>query len=153
MAHDPLCPQPLCDYGQPDGECYGYADCWHHCECALIAKVRAEEVARHADCDCNRMLIGWSVDGVPFSAYVDGYTFYPEVRRVANFEEMTTLPVDLECEGCDATFQGTAQEAFDLGWDCQPWFFSHTTCPSCPITKTLWYMLYTTRTDQDAEGS
>ena len=43
MTHDPLCPRPLCDYGQPDGDCTGYEDCVHDCQCSLIAKVRADE--------------------------------------------------------------------------------------------------------------
>lgn len=45
-VHDPLCPRPLCDYGEPDGQCYGYEDCTHDCQCALIAKVRAYEQDR-----------------------------------------------------------------------------------------------------------
>lgn len=64
------------------------------------------------------------------------------------FDEQTRLHVDLQCEGCGAEFSGTAQDAFDLGWDCPPWFFSHTTCPHCPITSTLWYALYSTKDKQ-----
>lgn len=43
MTHDPLCPRPDCDYGEPDGECMGYEDCWHRCVCDVIARVRADE--------------------------------------------------------------------------------------------------------------
>ena len=46
-----------------------------------------------------------------------------------------------KCEGCDAEFYGTAQEAFDLGWDTPERFISHTTCPKCPITSTLWWSM------------
>lgn len=46
-----------------------------------------------------------------------------------------------KCEGCDATFYGTAEEAFDLGWDTPERFISHTTCPNCPITVTRWWKL------------
>lgn len=31
--HLPECPAPHCDYGEPNGECYGYEDCWHRCCC------------------------------------------------------------------------------------------------------------------------
>lgn len=43
------------------------------------------------------------------------------------------------CEGCKTTFTGTPEEAFDLGWDTPERFMSHTTCPRCPINKTLWW--------------
>ena len=47
MIHDPLCPQPLCDYNETaDAECIGYGDCTHRCQCALIAKVRNETLAQ-----------------------------------------------------------------------------------------------------------
>ena len=58
------------------------------------------------------------------------------------FDELTKANVELYCEGCKSIFKGTAQEAFDLGWDCMPWFTSHITCPHCPIHTTLWYELY-----------
>jgi hypothetical protein len=58
------------------------------------------------------------------------------------FEELANGPVELYCEGCTSKFKGTAQEAFDLGWDCPPWFWSHITCPDCPISSTLWWELY-----------
>jgi len=61
---------------------------------------------------------------------------------MANFEELANGPVELYCEGCKNTFKGTAQEAFDLGWDCPPWFWSHITCPNCPISSTVWYEMY-----------
>ena len=51
------------------------------------------------------------------------------------------LKMKYQCEGCDATFEGTAEEAFDLGWDTPERFFSHTTCPNCPITSTLWWSM------------
>lgn len=57
------------------------------------------------------------------------------------FDRLTERHAHLTCEGCGATFIGIAKDAFDAGWDCMPWFVSHTTCPNCPITKTLWYML------------
>ena len=44
MTHDPLCPEPKCDYGSlNEGACYGYGDCTHWCQCDLITKVRADE--------------------------------------------------------------------------------------------------------------
>ena len=43
MSHDPFCLAPKCDYDSPDGDCFGYEDCWHRCECILISKVRADE--------------------------------------------------------------------------------------------------------------
>ena len=58
------------------------------------------------------------------------------------FDELTKVPVELYCEGCKSTFKGTAQEAFDEGWDCPPWFWSHITCPDCPLSTTVWYDLY-----------
>lgn len=64
------------------------------------------------------------------------------------FDEQTRLTVTLKCEGCDATFEGTAQEAHDQDWDGPPWFWSHVTCPDCPITKTLWYNLLSARESQ-----
>lgn len=45
MSHDPLCPTPLCDFGQPDAECQDPYECWHHCQCDLIARVREDERA------------------------------------------------------------------------------------------------------------
>lgn len=36
--HHPLCPQPECDYGETDGECMGYEDCHHGCQCRLLAR-------------------------------------------------------------------------------------------------------------------
>lgn len=43
------------------------------------------------------------------------------------------------CEGCSATYTGTAEDAFKLGWDTPERFMSHTTCPTCPISSTLWW--------------
>lgn len=45
MSHDPFCLAPKCDYDSPNGDCFGYEDCWHRCECILISKVRADERA------------------------------------------------------------------------------------------------------------
>lgn len=44
-----------------------------------------------------------------------------------------------ECEGCDKTFEGTPEEAFEAGWDTPERFMSHCTCDTCPIDKTLWW--------------
>lgn len=49
MIHDPFCPLPFCDYGEPDGECMGYEDCWHHCVCDIISEVRADERKRETE--------------------------------------------------------------------------------------------------------
>lgn len=65
------------------------------------------------------------------------------MTKKPTFEEMTEWYVELYCEGCGATFLGTATEAFEKGWDCMPWFTSHITCPDCPITTTLWWELFT----------
>lgn len=46
MEHDPLCPQPHCDFGEPDGDCMGYEDCWHWCQCSLISRIRNDERKR-----------------------------------------------------------------------------------------------------------
>ena len=43
------------------------------------------------------------------------------------------------CEGCKAEFEGSPEEAFDLGWDTPERFMSHCTCPECPITCTVWW--------------
>ena len=43
MTHDPMCPQPNCDFGEPDGHCYGWEDCDHACQCWLIDRVRKDE--------------------------------------------------------------------------------------------------------------
>ena len=45
------------------------------------------------------------------------------------------------CEGCGATFEGTAEEAFDEGWDTPERFMSHCTCSKCTIDKTVWWKL------------
>lgn len=44
-----------------------------------------------------------------------------------------------ECEGCGSFFNGTEEEAFNLGWDTPERFVSHCTCPNCPITSTAWW--------------
>lgn len=44
-----------------------------------------------------------------------------------------------ECEGCGDIFNGTAEEAFEAGWDTPERFISHCTCPNCPITVTTWW--------------
>lgn len=58
------------------------------------------------------------------------------------------------CEGCEATFEGTPEEAFELGWDTPERFMSHCTCPNCLITTTLWWDLMvnkrTTLTPEEA---
>lgn len=43
------------------------------------------------------------------------------------------------CEGCSATFEGTPEEAFELGWDTPERFMAHCTCPNCTIDKTAWW--------------
>lgn len=45
------------------------------------------------------------------------------------------------CEVCQTTFDGTAQQAFEAGWDTPEQFMSHCTCPNCPINKTVWWKL------------
>ena len=49
MSHDPFCLAPKCDYDSPNGDCFGYEDCWHRCECILISKVRADEREQAAE--------------------------------------------------------------------------------------------------------
>lgn len=44
-----------------------------------------------------------------------------------------------ECESCGAVFNGTAEEAFQAGWDTPERFLSHTTCGTCPISATAWW--------------
>lgn len=44
-----------------------------------------------------------------------------------------------QCEGCEATFTGTAEAAFMEGWDTPERFMSHCTCPNCTIDKTAWW--------------
>jgi hypothetical protein len=44
-----------------------------------------------------------------------------------------------ECEACGAIFNGTAEEAFEEGWDTPERFMSHCTCPNCTIDKTVWW--------------
>lgn len=51
----------------------------------------------------------------------------------------STISRTYTCEGCSATFTGTAEEAFNLGWDTPERFLSHCTCPHCPITCTAWW--------------
>lgn len=46
-----------------------------------------------------------------------------------------------KCEGCDATYTGTAEDAFTIGWDTPERFMSHCTCPNCSIEKTVWWKL------------
>lgn len=45
------------------------------------------------------------------------------------------------CEVCGKKLVATPDEAFNLGWDTAPRFTSHTTCETCPITGTMWWML------------
>lgn len=45
------------------------------------------------------------------------------------------------CEGCQTSFTGTAEEAFQLGWDTPERFMSHCTCPTCPIDRTAWWKI------------
>jgi predicted metal-binding protein len=44
-----------------------------------------------------------------------------------------------ECEGCGAIFNGTAEQAFEEGWDTPERFVSHCTCGNCTIDKTVWW--------------
>lgn len=44
-----------------------------------------------------------------------------------------------KCEGCEETYTGSAEDAFNLGWDTPERFMSHCTCPNCPIDKTVWW--------------
>lgn len=44
-----------------------------------------------------------------------------------------------KCEGCEETYTGSAEDAFNLGWDTPERFMSHCTCPNCPITCTVWW--------------
>ena len=46
-----------------------------------------------------------------------------------------------ECEGCGAIFNGTAEQAFEEGWDTPERFMSHCTCGGCTIDKTVWWKL------------
>lgn len=46
-----------------------------------------------------------------------------------------------ECEGCGTVFIGSAEVAFELGWDTPERFMSHCTCPNCPITSTAWWKI------------
>ena len=46
-----------------------------------------------------------------------------------------------KCEGCEATYTGSAEDAFNLGWDTPERFMSHCTCPNCSIDKTVWWKL------------
>jgi len=46
-----------------------------------------------------------------------------------------------KCEGCEATYTGSAEDAFNLGWDTPERFMSHCTCPNCTIDKTVWWKL------------
>lgn len=55
------------------------------------------------------------------------------------------------CEGCGATFTGTPQEAFELGWDTPERFMSHCTCPNCTIDKTLWWRIMVWQKDHPGE--
>ncbi len=36
MTHLPECPEPFCDYGEPDGYCMGYPYCDHYCVCSAL---------------------------------------------------------------------------------------------------------------------
>lgn len=45
------------------------------------------------------------------------------------------------CEGCDKTFEGTPEEAFQAGWDTPERFMSWCTCDTCPINVTLWWRI------------
>lgn len=45
------------------------------------------------------------------------------------------------CEGCATTFTGTAENAFNLGWDTPERFMSHCTCPNCTINTTAWWQI------------
>lgn len=58
-----------------------------------------------------------------------------------SFEEQTKQRGKWQCEGCDATFEGTAEEAFNKGWDIPPYFSVHIICENCPITSTNWWRL------------
>jgi hypothetical protein len=43
------------------------------------------------------------------------------------------------CESCKDEFTGTAEQAFDKGWDTPERFLSHCTCRRCTIDKTAWW--------------
>lgn len=45
------------------------------------------------------------------------------------------------CEVCGKTLTTTPDDAFNRGWDTRPSFTTHTTCDTCPISGTMWYML------------
>jgi len=52
-----------------------------------------------------------------------------------------TDQITVECEGCEAVATGTPEELHSAGWDVPPYFDSHVTCPSCPITATIWWAM------------
>ncbi len=56
-----------------------------------------------------------------------------------------------ECEGCDAVFIGSAEEAFEAGWDTPERFMSHCTCPKCPITVTAWWKIMADKVELSPE--
>lgn len=45
------------------------------------------------------------------------------------------------CEVCGAEFTGTAENAFEAGWDTPERFMSHCKCANCSINKTTWWRL------------
>ena len=65
-------------------------------------------------------------------------------QRLALLESMNHRPFWHYCECCDAKFYGTAQEAFDEGWDYPPkighfGMLSPRTCGKCDMTDTLFW--------------
>ena len=54
--HLPECPAPHCDYGEPNGECYGYEDCWHRCCCPELRACEQRVTDEHSEPDAYR---GW----------------------------------------------------------------------------------------------
>lgn len=64
VEHDPLCLTPECDL-----DCPGYSDCAHHCDCYVIAKVRADEREKAAQRLETIKLITSRPDG--FLVYLD----------------------------------------------------------------------------------
>ena len=67
---------------------------------------------------------------------------------------MDQCEVTYTCEGCVTTFDGTPEEAFNIGWDTPERFMSHCTCPNCLITTTVWWKLVVMKqepTDEDIQ--
>lgn len=59
-------------------------------------------------------------------------------QQTALLEKYGDIPFDFKCEGCGDTVNDTPNKLHSIGWDTPP-FFTHTTCPTCPITVTNWW--------------